>query len=508
MMKDNPVGSLAALMAAYTHNKSNPTILRNLGAILAQISLPEDALAVLDKADTLRTAAKKPMGISELDSERNNKGFALIELRRWGDAQNVLSRAVSDQPLLAEAKINLSLVYLCKGQRSKAAAMFFAGARRNPVTKVDDIGTLPYQNTQVPAGQWLDVSHGRAGTLPKFVYPSTVADVDKDGPTFKNFYEMYNRLEMTDGQKASALLKSLPPRPPATIQRVNDIENAAYNAQMGGFNGLQAKAGKAQARESMLWLNAFGGQCGAACDEAIKIQSAGGDVCKVQHPKMRAWLTGKTEQFARDMKAWDTAQRAEWAAESRWTAAVIANIGNPKQNKAAALDLDSVKQSTMYLMSYEVNNWDQFVEQYDYYGNCLDTLGTAEKPPAETMLNPEDCPQSLKDHSFSFSVAILSLSVNCENITITAEEEGLGPFGRVSVDRNGAVTITAGAHAGVSLGPASAGVEAGVYVTVDSSGIKDVGVTASSHNISLDVATAGYTASFNNVSNYASYLSQ
>jgi tetratricopeptide (TPR) repeat protein len=513
MMHGNPVGALAALLSAYDHDRSNPTHLRNIGAVLAQISMPQDALAVFNHADTLKAKPNRPMGISELDSERTNRGFALLELGRWKDARTILSKAVADQPLLSEAKINLSQADLCAGQPAKAAAMMFAGARRESGDTVDDIGTSPYEQTQVPAGQLFDVSQGKAGTMPTFTYPQTVKNVEKDGPSFKNFSQMYLNQSMKEANAAGQLYGSLYNLPPASQQRVNDMLQASGNAQMGGYQKLIDAVNAAHSAEDAFWTNTFTGQCGTACQEFGKISKQGGDPCTVQWPKMKAWLTSQTQQFNKDMSDWDHAQRAEWKVQSKWASGIIANIANKNVNKGAALFLDADKQITLYGMTSSVYNWELGVNSWSN-SSCANGPGPGENPPSDTMLHPADCPPALKEHGFSFSVGFFQLSVNCEEISVTVEEEGLGPFGRVSVNRKGSVTITAGAHAGVSLGPASAGVEAGVYITVDSTGITDAGVTAnasataSSHNVGLDVASAGYTASFTDASTYAGSLFQ
>jgi len=218
---------------------------------------------------------------------------------------------------------------------------------------------------------------------------------------------------------------------------------------------------------------------------------------------MRAWLTSKTQTFGADMQAYDVAQRAEWAAESKWATGVYANIANPALSKAEKLWLDGEKQQVLALMTQTVADWEDSAVSYDNQF-CTDTLGPDQAFPGETTDSIDICPPSLRAATFAISYGILNIAATCEKLSIKVTGAGfLAPFGKLTFATNGDITAVLGEKAGGSLGPLSANADAGVYVTVNGASIVDAGVTVSGKIGDGPIRLAGSaklgTASFVNV---------
>jgi len=252
----------------------------------------------------------------------------------------------------------------------------------------------------------------------------------------------------------------------------------------GGWTSLLTKAQAAEAK-TINFLNATFGGGGTAEAELTALQ--GQDPCSQQKPAMLSFLTSQTTLFHSDIVAWNKAQKALWVAQSRWGTAVFANVASNQVNKAYALVLDSNKQFYLSRLASETWNWEDDAQQIMALveaaapgpGDCPDSLGPDQEPPATTVDKITRCPEDLARAKFSFSLSIFKISVNCEKVTIGTSAPGLGPFVKLTVRTNGDFTVMAGVKAGVSLGPASVGVDAGAYLTMHGDTVKDVGVTAS-----------------------------
>jgi hypothetical protein len=493
--------------------------------LLAQLGQPLDALALFDRADKAGGAVQHPMGISETATELNDRGFALLELRRWSAAKTVLTKAVADAPLLAEAKLNLGNALLCQGATgtagtaanralavsaaaAQAALAIFDGSRRDTYHSFDSFGT----QTIVPARKVIDVSAGNAGGWPSINYPLSMDDVDADSATFTQFSKDTFTKGVDETQKAAALLSSVT-LPAASIERISDLQAMVGDSVAGGWAGSEKDAMAAGRAVSNFIDDTFAGG-GTAEAELQAITGAGGDPCGVQRPRMRAWLSSRTATFNGDITALDDARQAEWRTASRWISGVDANVTNAAYNQAFALELDSVKQDYLNAIAAAVVTWDSDTVSFDdMFGDCQDTIGPAHPQTSGPVDDISKCPKNLQRANFSLRLEIFSILVNCERVSVSSSVPGLGPFATVVVNRNGDITIVAGVRAGVSLGPASAGVQAGAYVTIHDGAVSDVGITTSaaagvtSGPIYLSGPSASATVSFVNASSISTSFS-
>jgi tetratricopeptide (TPR) repeat protein len=499
------VGALAALLAAYGASPENATVLRDLGSVMTQFPSPhyaQDAIALFNRADAVRGKPLHLMGISETATELNDRGFALIQLRQWKAAGTALAKAVSQAPLLAEAKLNLGMTLMCQHNMKQAVNMIIAGARRGTFTKTDQVGDPV---TVVPAAKIIDVSHGHAGKLPTFRFPATMDDVDLDGMTFDQYENKFSSLGVNESVQASALYNKVFYKLPTLSQnRVLDLEAMATDKAGGGWASAYNKAAGAFATVANFWGTTFGGPGGGAAGaEEQAIVNAGGDSCTVEHQKMRDWLTARTQTWHADMMAYDAAQAAEWAAESKWETGLYANIVNPALNKVETLQVDGEKNLILADMTQQVGAWEDSAIGYDDFF-CTDTVGPDQPLPAETTDTIDRCPPILRAASYAISYGMLTVSVTCEKLSIKVTAPGVfAPFAKISFSTNGDTTIVLGERAGGSLGSLSASGEAGVYLTVNGGSVTDVGAAVSARvgdgEISLTGQAKFGAASFGNV---------
>lgn len=81
----------------------------NLGSLLSRLDRAEEAMAALDRAEAL--------GLKGFELAFN-RGMALLQLYRVDDAERAFAAAVAEQPLHAEAQINLARVRFMCGDRN------------------------------------------------------------------------------------------------------------------------------------------------------------------------------------------------------------------------------------------------------------------------------------------------------------------------------------------------------------------------------------------------------
>jgi len=495
----DPVGALAALLAAYDKDPRSRVVLDGLGAVLGQLGEHADAIALLDKAATIGGTLQHPTGISEQATELNDRGYALLGLHQWAAAASVLSQAVAKAPTLDAAKLNLAGALTCQGKNAQAARMLIAGALPGDHTTIDETG-----DTEIPPGEIMDTSLGKAGVWPQFSYPETAGDIIKDGQSFYQFEQ--DAFNAINSDSANGFATAIWKLPPVSRNRIFDLANYASDPVLGGWATDKENAAADQSAALTLWQDVMG--LGGTQDTEIDTLIATGDnICTLQ-PEYQQWLTQQTETFHADIVDWDADLHAWWTAESKWASGVFANIKDPAMAADEADFLDETKQSNIELITDAVWNWEAAADLglgTFSDSSCADATGPDENPPSDPKETFAGCPDSLKRASFKISLGILKISVNCEKVSVSAQSGWIGPFAKVSAKYNGDMTITVGAKVGGSIGPVSAGAEAGMSVSVVSGQLADASVTAgasltaSGGPINLTAGSANATVGLENV---------
>ncbi len=217
----NPAGALAGFLAAQEREPRNPLHLLNASVMLTRLGKPREALSLIARAERLRAPRRMPMGIGMRALVLNNRGFALIALRRYPDAERVLLRTVSVEPLLSEANLNLAMARLCRGRITAAVAPYIAGQRRSASGGVEIAAFQPR------AADALDLSIGRPGEPPKLRLPATVESGIASAAGWKALKDQrYADAESLYGQATKALeamAANMASKPPLEARRTGEI---------------------------------------------------------------------------------------------------------------------------------------------------------------------------------------------------------------------------------------------------------------------------------------------
>ncbi|HXJ64544.1 MAG TPA: hypothetical protein VNN79_12390, partial [Actinomycetota bacterium] len=102
-----PLAALLALLRTHELSPKDPSILASISAVLNVLGLAKQSYAVAKAADAMSAAPHSVMGISGQAILLNNEGHAMLELRRWADAERLLRQSATLSPELSEAKVNL-----------------------------------------------------------------------------------------------------------------------------------------------------------------------------------------------------------------------------------------------------------------------------------------------------------------------------------------------------------------------------------------------------------------
>ena len=168
MTAGDPWGAAANLLVAHEQDEDDATPLVNLAAIANSQNLPAVSLALLDAAAELEIGDDdSPVGMREQAALRNNRGHALLLLRRYGDAETPLREALAMNPEMSEAARNLAHALVKQGKDDEARQLVPRAVwrlRGNPAQPVpvkdrDKAATTPEQapptGTPEQIAQWV-----------------------------------------------------------------------------------------------------------------------------------------------------------------------------------------------------------------------------------------------------------------------------------------------------------------------------------------------------------------
>ncbi|HEV3420775.1 MAG TPA: tetratricopeptide repeat protein [Candidatus Acidoferrum sp.] len=476
MAGKNGAGALAALLAAHQNDPTNPTHLVNAAGAAALLGMPNEALALLDAADAMGGDFGSPMGINGHALALNNRGFALLQLGQWSQAQTVLGNSLALEPFMAEARLNLGIAHLCQGDASTGEKAFRAGLIRPPVQPTLD--------------EAFDLSQGVPPNLPPLPYPAVADQL----PAFRDYYA--NLLPAVNGQaiglfnqgsqaldQAAQQLFANPP-PIITDVRRADIQSAFDMLRFQEFDprspaGLSDLWAVEQANQQAInnladelsnqeraWLASLPPPCPSVTE-----------ACQAALATGRSLVRQGLTQFLYTQGRFDQSLRAFADPWYHDMTGLLANIEFPLMHQGLSLQAqadDAGLYADLVAGAFNVTNvlgpW------------WLASQGPPEPAsPPNAMPNPGSslpCPDILKAAKVSLDFfGVLAISFNCEKVDATLAEPGIGLFAQLSVQRKGDWTVFVGAKG--SLPGTSLGAKAGFFVKGNDDSFTDAGIKVS-----------------------------
>jgi tetratricopeptide (TPR) repeat protein len=480
MADKNGAGALAALLAAHQNDPTNPAHLVNAAGAAALLGMPNEALALLDAADAMGGDFGSPMGIDGHALALNNRGFALLQLGQWSQAQTQLGNSLAMEPFMAEARLNLGIAHLCQGDSGNGEKAFRAGLIRSAAQPTID--------------EAFDLSQGVPPNFPPLPYPAVADQLVAFGQYYADLVvslnlqaiDTYNQASQLLDEAAQQLLTN--PVPTMTAVRLADIQTAVDMLRSEQFDsrspaGLSDLWTVEQANEQAMLklynnINADYGTWAvtyltllAACDQPMPYCSAAFQAHQaLGRSLVRQWLT----QFLYTAGRFDRSVRAFADPWYRDMTGLLANI-----------QFDSYHQAqSIRAQADDISLYSDFVvlptNIVGSLGNWWETSQGSEEPasPQNATPNPGSsfpCPDLLKVAKLNLDFfGVLAISFNCEKIDTTLAQPGLGAFAQLTLVRKGDWTVFVGEKA--SLPGTTLGAKAGFFVKGNDDSFTDAGI--------------------------------
>ncbi|KFN49560.1 hypothetical protein [Arenimonas composti] len=265
MLHGDVWGAAANLLVAHEADEDDATPLVNLAAIANGQNLPAVALALLDAAAGRDIGDDdSPVGIREAAAIANNRGHALLLLRRHDEAEAPLRAALAANPELSEAARNLMHLLLKTDREDEARALVpravwrLRGNPAQPVTQRAGDPEAPAP-AEPPGGspeaiaQWLQAPwvEERSGLLALPLWISL--DLSKQGqiawpevryPTADASYGSYFARAAADyvaehdeaqalRERMGAAMRAMGPRRPNLSDRIQQLIEVKATTQSG-----------------------------------------------------------------------------------------------------------------------------------------------------------------------------------------------------------------------------------------------------------------------------------
>lgn len=485
----SPGLALAALLKAHGLEPRNANHLINAAAMATSVGLPNEAIAMLDAAQTL-DLRRPALGISQRAISMTVRGQALTMTGRASAARAYFLAARTAAPLLSEADTGLATIEACEGHDA-VAARFLRKSRTRTQTP-----TKPEEEPP-PPGVGIDLSQGKPSTMRQL----PIAETPRQAVVMEDVYDGIaagfegeidanhaERQQLEDHLEATDELRT-----DAEIELRDGIISLAYAA--GDDPAVEALDDVMDDRYADLLAlreEFWGGGTGEApytyrtlLDQAFETCSPPWQDSGCVDREMRATcgpeLIGAHSRWRSLMGQLRTAGNAYFAALSTRISAYASNLEDEEAHQLAMLQVKEMEWTTYSGLVQQGQMWSHNVRVHE--DHCVPD------PDADTMA-PEDaqaaqsngnCPDALKATSFVLNLGPTVVKVNCEKISQEIAGEVLPllqAFVEVTYDfRAGTVTVVAGAKGTGKLGGVvENGFKSGVYVTAGTDGsLKDAG---------------------------------
>lgn len=525
--------ALAALLRARELEPKNPVHLFNLAGLTTRVGLPRHTLALLDAADKLG-APKSGYAVTARAAALTNRGHALIQLKRFAEAETVLREAATLAPALSEARVNLAhALYQQNDPAKKQQAMQtmrFARWRKAtpswptksapgagpavptrptaPADEDDDVSDAQFEaerKGRPPASALFDLARRKSGGLPTIKIPRTIADG----------YAMYPKVRKLQSEVGA--------RMDGIVQRMNELDRLMRQRER---SGAMSPAGVRRARD-VFWYIAFTqteapfrslwrevvqagrepglGLSGGQHDNPWGDKELDEKYQRIQAAHMRRKdycdaMWAATEPF---QATWQGPIRRMESAINRYyhvtyphMTALAANLGDPIHHEYAML---MIEQKGLALMSYLLGPLHTVcffnthcVEDWGLHGPA----GQAEEPKAGEFTVADMCGAlSQAGYKAVLDLEVVELSINCEKVGAELSAgEWVKLFAEAEATFDGEVTIFMGGAVEGEIpfiGVVETGSKAGGFITIDfDKGIVDAGVK-STESIKVGVGPVG-----------------
>src|SRR5262249_24161085 len=326
-----PGAALAALLRAHELRPEEPRYLVAAASLLTSTGHPREALALINGADALMPTRSAPFGISQQAIELNAKGAALLALAQYDDAERYLGAAIAIEPLLAEAKLNLLVVLLCRQNTTDGMRFLRAGLARQATINPDGSVSLP------PLQDTLDLTHGTQATLSPFPIPDTWQGMAAAVPMFTAMSDaQYARL-VARGRRDTDLRNQVFAEKHSLLTQARELEILGYETD--GTKAVVEKYARmgSDAHGQVLTLmqslntNKWQSDAGTACASLQTKNPPAFEACRIQ--KYNEYCAPELDRVQAQVvdiaKKLDQADRDAIAQWYPWASAVIANIGDP-----------------------------------------------------------------------------------------------------------------------------------------------------------------------------------
>lgn len=477
-----PGAALAALMPALQKHPKDPLLLASASVLMTDVGKPAEGLALADAALKAHAGANGPMGISTAAVALNNRGLALLALSRYSDAVAPLGQAIAKAPLLAEARRNLAVAFLCSGRDALATTTYGDGLHRNAAIPAVEAGDTPGPNVQPKADAVLDLSHGEQGSLPKLVVPPNPGAGVKSADSLDAAF--HSRKDEAFSLTMQGSTRSLQTGVTAGFElvRITGIEDAAIN-WMHQRPDLAAQHAQLLSDEQQMdaqfektWLHdvpAIAEDCGNKPTTAERNACYQGPCRSAIDAAHQQWLPVATDgnQVAHD-----------WASGLyNYATAVAANLHNPAAHDATVL----LTRATIWdnFATYELGRVASWAAAEKDYSECIDASTGDDEAEQGSPEEPSGipCPPQLDALHLSIDLSVIKIAVSCESISAGTGLPGVvAPFGNVSYAfKTGTTTAFVGLKTGLSAPGFDVGAKGGFYMTWDGHGNPtDCGVRA------------------------------
>ena len=485
---------LAAVLVDHELDASDPTALLNLAGAVSQAGLPNEALALLDRLEASKRLPRGAFGYDPQACIDYARGYSLMLIGKLNESEAALERAVAREKFFADAHYTLAIVKKAKGGdpkkhlmmgvwRMQPAAPKFCGSsfRGDPIRGGD-----PDEPIAVPADRLFDLSKGIDGVLPRLSHPSSgerllrmMNDFNESSPEL--YAEVTKYTQLANDIYENELL----PRFQSGRPNPRDVIDQAILDLVEEVNAHLVPLQK-MLEQKNLQLEELGEVSGREREKAMKrwMEIIQEDIPRpVMAAKLREVVSNGISRMHLHVEAYDLAVRVHFRSWHKWVTAIASLITDPAWRRyadARIRALSAAEWSHLYAMI--VTNYAVASPSEELYAPDPDLP----RPPGLDYKAIPPCTESMKKANLEVELAKgLSVGVNCDEATVTVEGTvagsgdaglGVGIMGEVGVKRNGDVTISAGPKGTAKVGVAEAWGETKGYITVDSRGIKSVGV--------------------------------